>query len=70
MRVVERVATVTNREATKLPPLYDTIDPDILDAVVSSVAENSSSLTVQFAYAGQQVTVNGEGTVHISSRDE
>jgi hypothetical protein len=70
MKVVERVAAVTDRETTKLPPLYGTIDPELLDAVVGSVAADSSSLTIQFTYAGQQVTVDGEGVIRVTSTDE
>jgi hypothetical protein len=70
MKVVAHVATVTDQEVTQLPPLYDRIDPEALDAVVDSAAKRQSQLTIRFTYAGQQVTVNADGAVSISENDK
>ncbi len=63
--IVQRVATVTGREVTQLPPLYETIDPEALDAVIDSATTDESSLALRFAYSGCQVLVDGSGTVRV-----
>lgn len=61
-KIVHRVAALTEQEVTQLPPLYDTIDPDALDRLVHSAETTTTSLSIQFTYAGQQVTVATDGT--------
>jgi len=58
-RVVERVAAESNRDALELPPLYDAVDPDALDALVEGLSEGE----VEFCYAGYEVSVNSDGAV-------
>jgi len=65
MRVVRRVARETGADTAELPPLYDSIDPDALDAVVESAATTS----VTFTYAGYDVTVDADGTVSTAPED-
>lgn len=60
------VAAYTNREIVDLPPLYYSIDPDALDAVVNSMEGGH----ITFDYAGHMVTVNASGEVSIESLDE
>lgn len=57
-RVVRRVATRTDRNVTALPALYEAIDPEALDRLVASTAERDTSLSVQFTYADQVVTID------------
>ncbi|QRV17476.1 hypothetical protein JMJ58_21225 (plasmid) [Haloterrigena salifodinae] len=64
--VVQRVATVTDREVTQLPSLYDAIDPDALEAVIRSIG-TEASMGVRFSYAGHRIIVDGTGTVNIES---
>lgn len=52
--VVEAVATVTDRSLVEAPPLYDTLDPDALDAMV---ARGDSRVRVRFTYEDHDVTV-------------
>lgn len=66
-KIVQRVASVTEQEITQLPPLYDRIDPDALDDVVSSIETGQSPLSIRFTYAGEEVTIDGAGTVSIAS---
>lgn len=64
--VIETVAIAVNREPTTVEPLYESVDPDALDALVqsnSSLSENSDTVTVSFTFADQQVTVHGTGEV-------
>lgn len=50
--IVRRVSDVTGRDESELPPLYDVIDPDAVDAI-----GESSAAKLQFVYAGVTVTV-------------
>jgi len=60
-RVIEAVATTSNADPLELPPLYDAVDPDALDALVTGIADGK----VMFAYAGYEVTLTSEGAVTI-----
>ena len=63
--VVETVAVASDREPARLEPLYETIDPDALDALIRSngVEPVGDGITVRFEIAGQTVTVRGSGAV-------
>ena len=65
MAVVETVAVARGLETTALEPLYESADPDALDALLE--ARDSSAtpgeLTVTFTAADRQVTVRGSGEV-------
>ncbi|UHQ98421.1 hypothetical protein HYG81_20870 (plasmid) [Natrinema zhouii] len=67
MKVVQRVAAVTDQEVTKLLPLYDAIDPEALDSLTESVVTSPASLEIRFTYAGQQVIIDGRGTVSVEN---
>lgn len=60
-QVYRKVADTTNTDAGELPPLYDAIDPDALDALV----ENMSDGKVTFTFAGHTVTVTSDGTISL-----
>lgn len=66
--VVEAVArAVAERVGVapiELPPLYESVDPDLLVALVESDAPTKR--TVTFEYAGHKVVVESDGTIHIS----
>lgn len=57
--VVSAVAAATARDGLSLPPLYDSVDPDALDAVVAT-----ADAVVSFRFAGHSITVES-GTVHV-----
>lgn len=65
VNVVQRVATTTDRETTELPPLYDTLDPEALDALVDSLTVSAS---VEFVYSGCRVTVDAAGNISVDPR--
>jgi hypothetical protein len=65
VRVVRRVARETGRDVVELPPLYDAVDPEALDAVVDSVA----TTLVKFRYADHDVWIDADGTVSVGSWD-
>lgn len=56
--VLEHVAQRTDRGVLELPPLYETLNPDVLDHLVASAQRNDTSLSVQFTYAGHHVTID------------
>jgi hypothetical protein len=62
--VCEAVAAYSNTPVLELPSLYDSIDPDALDAVVRTVEHGR----VEFRYAERDVTVHSDGTVDVSKR--
>lgn len=65
VRVIWRVARETEKDVTGLPPLYDAVDPEALNAVVESPVTSS----VAFTYADHDVLVDADGTVSVGSRN-
>ena len=69
--VLEAVSNATGRplvptgSGEPLPPLYDAIDPEVLDAVFESGRSDHRGTTLKFRYGDCQVTVDGVGTVTI-----
>lgn len=59
--VVETVASVSNSQVEDLPPLYDTIDPDVLDRAF----ERSNECLIAFPYNGYTVGVTGDRTIAV-----
>jgi hypothetical protein len=59
--IVETIGAVTDRDPVSLAPLFETIDPEALAALVSPA--DAKPLEVTFAYEGCQVTVSSEGSV-------
>lgn len=60
-QVIRTVAETTGTDPLELPPLYDTIDPDGLDALI----EDMTTGTISFTYTGRDITVHSDGTVTI-----
>lgn len=60
-RIIAAVADETGTDPASLPPLYDAIDPEALEALYDHVsdsrAEERGNPTVQFRYAGRVVIV-------------
>ena len=59
--VVDAVTAETGTDATTLPPLYDVIDPDALDALF----QGRDGGAVSFDYAGDAVTVRAGTTISL-----
>lgn len=64
--VVYTVAAHANRAVDGLPPLYWSIEPDALDALVDSMERGS----VEFEYADHEVTVEADGSVTVEPISE
>ena len=62
-RVVEAVAAASECDVVELPPLYESIDPDALDALVDSMANGY----ISFTYADHRVTVDSDETVSVDA---
>ncbi|NHN47038.1 hypothetical protein G9464_05430 [Halostella sp. JP-L12] len=57
--VLSALADAAAREKIDLPPLYDSVDPEALDAVVGG----PGSAAVQFEHVGFLVTASGDEVV-------
>lgn len=58
-RVVNSTAAYLDVDSLELPPLYDAIDPDALNAAIASMGDGA----LQFQYAELFVTVRSTGSV-------
>jgi len=61
--VVEAVSASTGRPVSDLPPLYDAVDPDALDALF---ADRAADGWVRFRYADHVVEVRADRTIDLS----
>ena len=61
MAVIEVVASISNTRIESQPPLYDAMDPDLLDG---SFARSGTGL-IAFPYNGYIVSVSGDRTVAV-----
>jgi hypothetical protein len=69
-QVVEAVAREEGVSATELsPPLYDVVDTDALDELLSSDStRESGSLRISFEYRGHDVSVESGDAIEVSLR--
>ncbi|ELY49217.1 HalOD1 output domain-containing protein [Natronolimnohabitans innermongolicus] len=58
--VIEAVAETTDSDPLDLPPLYDAVDPDALNTLITGAETNTR---VQFQYAGFDVVVQDEEVI-------
>lgn len=64
--VIEALAAATGRDPTTMPPLYDYVDPDALDALLGSrTSDSEQSVAVSFPYDGATVRVDSSGRVEV-----
>lgn len=67
MQVVKAVADHEGTDPVGLvEPLYDTIDPDALDALFDGPSDRHGKIT--FRYHGYRVTVHSDGRVDVTDR--
>jgi hypothetical protein len=65
--VIDAVAAAQNVDPLSLPPLYDAVDPEALDALIDgSAAADTAVDCVRFELASCEVVVRGDGTVDAS----
>lgn len=70
--VVFAVAELTGSDPASLDPLYNTVDPDALNALFeeSQFGLDRSPSRVSFTYCGCDVVVSADGSVHASKSGE
>ena len=70
-QITHTVAETTNTDPLELDPLFNTIDPESLNALFEPTKTGSQRATgsVAFEYAGCGVTVFADGTVDVASSD-
>lgn len=61
-RILDAVSTAERCETTALPPLYETVDYEMLSRVI----EGPDTVEVAFEYLDYTVTVTGEGRVQVT----
>lgn len=64
--IVAEVADRTGADPAALDPLYETIDPDAIDALLERRFEGR----IEFEYAGFEVRVEGDGTIDVAERGD
>lgn len=66
--VVLAVARASGTDPMELPPLYDHVDPDALDALVAHNTERSAqtNLAITFLFTGYEVTIRADGEIIVS----
>lgn len=68
--VIYRIASCEGVDPLELRPLYQAIDPDALDSLVYDSATSGTTLQVEFTYLGYDITVMGDGVVHVDERPD
>lgn len=69
-RIITAVADKEEVEPWNLdPPLYEVIDPDVIDELYQSSCndEHDTELSLAFSYAGYRVTIT-DGDVQVTTR--
>lgn len=64
-RIVFSVADIDDADPLEMEPLYDVVDPDTLDDLVSRGHEMEFDSIVTFVFEGHTVTVHASGLVEI-----
>ncbi|WP_049971302.1 HalOD1 output domain-containing protein [Haladaptatus cibarius] len=64
--VVEAVARKMDVEPYQLqPPLYDVMDPEILDRLRRDASHGDANVTVSFTYCGFDIVVPSDGEISV-----
>ena len=61
-QIVDEVADTTGADPLELPPLYEAVDPEAIEALTEHAGADSD-LRVEFSYADCTVTVRADGSV-------
>lgn len=61
VRVALALSEVTGVPPDSIDPLFETVDPDALDALV----ESDSLETIRFVHAGHEVVLDGDGQIGV-----
>lgn len=66
--VVEKIADAEGRRVYDVAPLFESIDPDALEAIFAD-RTSADHVTVEFSHAGYRVRIDG-GRVSIERSDD
>lgn len=66
--IVETVAHRADESPLELPPLYDYVDPALLDTLEAGERHPNRSYSVVFDYYGYEITVDSDGTVTVTEQ--
>lgn len=61
--IVEQVAAATGKQPTALQPLYEVVEADALDTLLTS---SSGPISVSFTYEGIEVRLRTDGYIGLS----
>lgn len=66
--IVRRIATATDRDPTDMPPLYDYVDVEALDTLITtSTTRTDNPVRLSFSYDGIEVTVDSHDGITLTS---
>jgi hypothetical protein len=68
VRILCAVSSLTNTRPTELPPLFESVDADALNSIVSHC--ETSEIRVSFSYAETVVTVYGNDEILVRTRQD
>ena len=63
--VVSAVAAATDRSPSDIDALYNHIDPDALDTLLTPHHQHDSSVELQFNFNGATVTIRRDGSLTV-----
>lgn len=67
MAVVNTVAAVTGRDPLDMPPLYEYVETDALDALARSGATDANeAVAIRFLYEDHSVLVESTGNIEVT----
>lgn len=69
-QVVEAVAAETEATPTDLPPLYEVVDPDLLERLTDHPTTADEPVYLRFPYCGCTVVVDSNGDVTVTPADD
>jgi hypothetical protein len=61
--IVRAVAEYEGVPTSHLPPLYETVDTDVVESIYDAAAGSTQRVT--FEYVGYTITVRGDGTIAV-----
>lgn len=64
-KLLEAVAQREGISRQSLPPLYETIDPVVLDRFVATVEDDDAAI-LRFSYAGYEITLTADGELTVT----
>ena len=68
--VIATLAEVMDADPVELDPLYATVEPDALDAIVRVRTGTTGDLKVSFTHEDHAITVSSYGVITITSAEE